>query len=197
MTRVCANNSPRRRLARLKSYDYALNGAYYVTIVTKNRLCLFGDVTNDAVQLNDAGKMIAAQWRTLPTKFPNTQLDEFIVMPNHIHGIIIFVGASLVGAHSNASNSGDKNDIPTKKLGDVIGAYKSLTTVAFVQGVKTLKWPPSPKNCGNEIITNTSLETTKTFLAFNNTLPIIRHGGTKTLIIYKKLLNLPPSFGEF
>ena len=86
--------------------------------------------------------MIAAQWRTLPTKFPNTQLDEFIVMPNHIHGIIIFVGASLVGAHSNASNSGDKNDIPTKKLGDVIGAYKSLTTVAFVQGVKTLKWPP-------------------------------------------------------
>ena len=94
------------------------------------------------VQLNDAGKMIAAQWRTLPTKFPNTQLDEFIVMPNHIHGIIIFVGASLVGAHSNASNSGDKNDIPTKKLGDVIGAYKSLTTVAFVQGVKTLKWPP-------------------------------------------------------
>ena len=101
------------------------------------------------------------------------------------------------GRHSNASNSGDKNDIPTKKLGDVIGAYKSLTTVAFVQGVKTLKWPPFSENCGNEIITNTSLETTKTFLAFNNTLPIIRHGGTKTLIIYKKLLNLPPSFGEF
>ena len=78
-----------RRSIRLKGYDYSQSGAYFVTIIAQNRMCLFGEVVDGLMQLNDAGRMIATEWRALPTRFPTVQFDAFVAMPNHIHSIIV------------------------------------------------------------------------------------------------------------
>jgi putative transposase len=96
----------RRRSMRLKGYDYSQAGAYFVTICTQGRACLFGEVVDGEMRLNDAGRMVVAEWERLPALFPNVVLDAFVVMPNHIHGIVILTnptndapdGATLMGA---------------------------------------------------------------------------------------------------
>ena len=82
-----------RRSIRLKGYDYSAAGAHFVTICTQERTCLFGDVADGQVRLNDAGKMVETVWSELPGHYLGVELDEFIVMPNHVHGIIVLVGA--------------------------------------------------------------------------------------------------------
>ena len=77
-----------RRSIRLKGYDYSLPGYYFITICVKGRLCLFGNVQNGEMVLNDAGKMIHKWFVSLSDKFPNIVCDPFIVMPNHVHTII-------------------------------------------------------------------------------------------------------------
>ncbi|HWR20927.1 MAG TPA: transposase, partial [Verrucomicrobiae bacterium] len=68
-----------------------------MTICTRNRECLFGDVADGAMHLNDAGRLVQTVWDELPARCPGVCLDAFVVMPNHVHGIIT-VGAPLVGA---------------------------------------------------------------------------------------------------
>ena len=90
-----------RRSIRLKDYDYSQAGAYYVTINVQNRECLFGNIVNYEMILNDAGKMIEEQWNALLERFPNIELDVYQIMPNHAHWIIVIVepvGATLVVA---------------------------------------------------------------------------------------------------
>ena len=91
----------RRRSIRLKGYDYAQAGAYFVTICTQNRECLFGDVVDGAMRLNEFGEIVRLTWEDLPNHVANIVLDAFVVMPNHAHGII-FITDSVgdVGAGS-------------------------------------------------------------------------------------------------
>jgi putative transposase len=84
-----SRNRPQRRSPRLQGYDYGQNGAYFVTICTQNRECLFGKVVGDQIHLNDAGMMLSNWWEKLPGNFSNTELDFYTVMPNHFHGIIV------------------------------------------------------------------------------------------------------------
>ncbi|ABQ26894.1 transposase [Geotalea uraniireducens] len=84
-----------RRSIRLREYDYSSNGAYFVTICAQGRECLFGDILDGEMRLNDAGRMVAEWWVKLPGKFPNVALDEYFVMPNHFQGIICIVGAGF------------------------------------------------------------------------------------------------------
>jgi putative transposase len=74
---------------RLKGYDYAQAGAYFVTICTQGRECLFGEIVDDEMQLSDVGRMVQTAWSELPDHYPGVETDAFVVMPNHIHGIII------------------------------------------------------------------------------------------------------------
>ena len=129
----------RRKSIRLDGYDYSQAGSYFVTIVTQDRLCLFGEVAEGEMRLNEAGEMVRIAWETLPGRFPSIGIDAFVVMPNHIHGIIVIhhVGASLVGAHSDIRAT--TRVAPT--LGDVVGAYKSLTTLEYGKGVRDMDWP--------------------------------------------------------
>jgi len=86
-------NRHNRQSIRLKEYDYAQAGAYFVTICTQERLHLFGDVVDGKMVLNDAGGAMQICWYDIPARYPDIRLHEFIVMPNHIHGIIEIVGA--------------------------------------------------------------------------------------------------------
>jgi len=132
-----------RRSLRLQGYDYAQAGAYFVTICTQNRACLFGEVADGTTRLNPAGQLAATPWNDMPLRFPETDMDAFVVMPNHVHGIIVLpdraavVGAPLVGARDE--NRAATRAAPT--VGDVVGAFKSLFTVEYIQGVKENRWP--------------------------------------------------------
>ena len=133
-----------RRSIRLKEYDYTQPGAYFVTICTQNRLFLFGDVVEGRMLLNDAGLMVQTVWEGLPRRFPNVQLDAYVVMPNHFHAIVIIVdvhppvGAPLVGAQKGAGTR------PAPTLGYIVGAFKSMTTNEYIRGVRQFRWTPFP-----------------------------------------------------
>jgi REP element-mobilizing transposase RayT len=77
-----------RHSNRLKGYDYTLAGAYFVTIVTYQHLCLFGEVIKGEVKLNSYGMIAIEQWKRLEKRFPLSDISTFVIMPNHIHGII-------------------------------------------------------------------------------------------------------------
>jgi len=108
---------------RLKGYDYAQAGAYFITVCTQNRESAFGCVDDGDMRLNDAGRMVRSVWEGLPDRFPEMQLDAFVVMPNHVHGIAVFVGAGLALPGENGAAS----SAPT--LGDVVRAFKSLSAI--------------------------------------------------------------------
>ncbi len=129
--------SHNRKTIRLKGYDYTQTGAYSVTVCEQDRKCLFGDVKNGEMILNDAGCMIETNWNKLSQRFPNIEPDEFIVMPNHIHGIINIVGAPLVGAR-NGNRAGTR---PAPTVGDIMGAFKSITTNEYIRNIKYNNWP--------------------------------------------------------
>lgn len=122
-----------RRSIRLKEYDYSQAGAYYVTIDIQNRECLFGEIVDAEMVLNEAGKMIEEQWNALLERFPNIELDVYQVMPNHSHGIIV------ITENVDTQNVVVQNKKPT--LGDIIGAFKSITTHEYILGVDNKNWP--------------------------------------------------------
>ena len=126
-----------RRSIRLKGYDYSQAGAYFVTIVTQERVCLFGDVVGDTMQLNGAGRLARAAWEGLPRRFPGVGLDTFVVMPNHVHGIIVIdesVGASLVGAQDGDHGGMSDGERATTRVG---GAGRATTRVGGTERATT------------------------------------------------------------
>ncbi|MEA2108657.1 MAG: transposase, partial [Pseudomonadota bacterium] len=82
-----------RRSIRLRGYDYSQPGVYFVTICTQSRKCLFGGIVAAEMVLNDAGRMVETVWNEIPGYYPGIYTDTFQIMPNHIHGIIVIVGA--------------------------------------------------------------------------------------------------------
>lgn len=77
-----------RRSIRLPGYDYTAPGFYFVTFCVQNRVCLFGQIQNKKMRLNEAGQMVDRWWHRLPQKFPTVKTDAWVIMPNHCHGII-------------------------------------------------------------------------------------------------------------
>jgi len=120
-----------RRSIRLRGYDYAQWGAYFVTVVTQHRICFFGDISDGKNIPNAPGRIAHASWIGLSGRFSVMSLDSFVVMPNHIHGIII-VGAQLIAPCSAPPNQegiareGAINRAPT--LGEIIRTYKAVST---------------------------------------------------------------------
>ena len=90
-----AHERHHRRSIRLDGYDYSQEGAYFLTICVQDRESLFGEVVDDAVKLNEAGQMVEKWWQELSHKFPQVEIDENVVMPNHFHGVLVIVGADL------------------------------------------------------------------------------------------------------
>ncbi|MGC8719442.1 MAG: transposase [Thermodesulforhabdaceae bacterium] len=80
-----------RRSIRLKKYDYTQPGAYFITICTHERAHLFGEVVDGHMRLNNAGRIAEQCWRDIPAHFPHVELDAFVIMPNHVHGVLWIV----------------------------------------------------------------------------------------------------------
>ena len=80
-----------RRSIRLRGYDYAQAGAYFVTICVQGRACLFGEVADGTMRLDRCGEIVARCWNELPEHYPTIELDAFVIMPNHVHGIIFWL----------------------------------------------------------------------------------------------------------
>lgn len=123
---------------------------------TANRTTTIRIAANGAMVLNDAGEMILGQWISLADRFHSVELDEFIVMPNHFHGIIELVSGQPIpaepqeigqpqGIAPTVEQSSIEKPTTTKinpAIGDVIGAFKSLSTNEYIAGVKQKSWPP-------------------------------------------------------
>lgn len=139
-----------RRSIRYEKYDYSQDGAYFVTICAQDMKCLFGDIKNGKMDLNEAGKMADFWWREIPNKFKNIRLDEFTVMPNHFHGIFWILNSYCRGNPCGCPNEGraGTRSAPTntKTVGNIVGAFKSLTTVEYIRNVKLGKLPPFEKS---------------------------------------------------
>jgi REP element-mobilizing transposase RayT len=148
--------SANRRSIRLRGYDYSRAGAYFVSICTKDRKCLFGDIENQEMALNDAGRMVEKWYVELENKFQDIRCDKYIIMPNHFHAIILNIGPVPVGAdlcvcpddlrvcpddYRYGRTSGEHTGSPLHR---VIQWFKTMTTNDYIRGVKQYGWAPFP-----------------------------------------------------
>jgi REP-associated tyrosine transposase len=139
---------PERKSTRLKGYDYSLPGAYFITIVTYLREFLFGDVVGGQIRLNHFGKLVERSWLDLPSHYPLVRLDVFVVMPNHVHGIVI-INDALV------EESKDLGIFQVKYgLSDIMRAFKSFSSRKINNLRKTRGVPVWQRSFYDRIIRN-------------------------------------------
>lgn len=147
-----------RRSIRLKEYDYSLEGAYFVTICTHQKECLFGDITDAKMHLNQYGSIVQACWGDLPSHYPHVYLDESIIMPNHMH-VIILIGPSDGGV-------GARHALPL--LGTIVGSFKSAVARKVNLLRHTPGYPVWQRNYYEHIIRNDkSLEAIQVYIQAN------------------------------
>jgi putative transposase len=151
-----------RKSVRLRNYDYSFPGAYFITICTKGKKCFFGEIRDGQNFINAAGNSIIKWWKELPVKFKDISLDEYVLMPNHFHGILLFirpipcVGAGLrvrpktdnaargehIGSPLKGSSAIQTNKKTTIALPKIIQWFKTMTTNEYIRGVKQNNWSP-------------------------------------------------------
>ena len=198
-----------RRSLRLRGYDYAGGGAYFVTIGTQAKKCLFGEIVEGNMILNEAGSIIQRIWDTLPQRFGSLVLDAFQIMPNHWHAIFVLPGPGLEAALAVATgapviqpyvdrvvnppqgnkgtvgvglalpcrsaamdNEGTASHPPTSprrtSMGDVVGAFKSISTIAVNKFMSRPGARPLHENFYEHIIRDTSeLEIIRDYIVHN------------------------------
>jgi len=160
----------KRKNLRLPYYDYSQTGAYFITIVTYKRKCLFGTVIDGKMILNDAGKMIDSVCQELPQFIPDVIIKSYVIMPNHFHAIVV-IGINSLRVDTEVCPEGlngqphgrqqrdvlinenlgrpsvvapkDFNNNRTHRisLSDVVARFKSLTTRRYIDGVEKYNWP--------------------------------------------------------
>ncbi|MDZ4158329.1 MAG: transposase [Anaerolineaceae bacterium] len=111
-----------RRSIRLKGYDYSQAGAYFITIVTQGWECVFGEVVGDDLRLNANGEITRQVREDLPTHYARMELGEFMIMPNHIHAIIVLT--DVYGAGSGANGDGTPKRYP---LSEIVRGFKTFS----------------------------------------------------------------------
>ncbi len=121
---------PYRKRVRAEGYDYTQPGWYFVTVCTQGRRCLFGSIDSGTLSFSPAGEMVEQHLQYLPRQFRNVDIDGYVVMPNHIHVVIILYPVD------DASEAAS--------LSDVVAAFKRMTTNAYIKRVREAGWTPFP-----------------------------------------------------
>jgi len=144
-------NPHHRRSIRLRDYDYSQSGLYFVTVCVNKRQPLLGNVIDGEMKLSDAGKMTEELWNKLPEKFNEVFLDEYVIMPNHFHGIIGIdnnvgvdpcVNPIEQGRHTGLPLQENENVNPIEGLPRYIRWFKTMTTNKYIDGVNEKNWEP-------------------------------------------------------
>ena len=130
---------------RLPDWDYGSDGAYFITICVKNRECVFGEIINGKIKLSKIGEIVFNEWIKTKQIRSNVELDEFVVMPNHFHGIVV-IKCDGVETHCNASLRAQiKNKFgpQSKNLPAIIRGFKGTTTKQIhLTGFDNFSWQP-------------------------------------------------------
>lgn len=145
-----------RRSIRLPKYNYTQNGAYFITICTDKRQPLFGEITNGTMHLNQLGHIARSCWLKIPQHFSHIQVDTFVIMPDHIHGILQIIHPPTVGTrHCRVLNSVQNSECPVQNSGyyegfgkpvrgsisTAVRSYKSAVTKLIHLLCETNKFP--------------------------------------------------------
>lgn len=138
---------------RLPRYDYTQPGAYFVTICVAGRRCIFGEIVDGVMRPNKNGLIVAGQWAGLPRHYPNALLDEFVLMPNHVHGIICLsdslhssVGAGFKPALASP-NSNQRHGLP-----EIIRGFKTFSSRGINQLRGTIGAPVWQRNYYEHVV---------------------------------------------
>ena len=137
------SNIHHRKQIRLKEYDYSMPGEYFVTICTKEHIHSFGEIVNEEMNLNIIGEIADKCWKELPAHFLNVELDEFVVMPNHIHRIVCILENPGRDVQMNIPTDNYYSRISPKRgsLGLIIRGYKAaVTTPCRKNGIHAFNW---------------------------------------------------------
>ena len=139
--------SHRRRSIRLRGYDYSQEGTYFVTLCTQNREHLFGEIVEGKMELNASGKNVADCWQQIPCHFPDAELDEWVVMPNHVHGIVVVAGTNTVGVKNfsplqNSPQCPHQHPTGTSRtIGSIVRGFKIGVTKWYrQQSIDSIIW---------------------------------------------------------
>ncbi len=143
--------------ARLQTWDYSNNGAYFITICTQNREHFFGNIQNGIMQLSEIGKLAEQYWFEIPNHFPFVELGNFVVMPNHVHGILIINKidnptlsstesvetrhclVSTINLNTTIGSSRFQNQ-GKNTISSIVGSYKSIVTKTSRQTHPNFGW---------------------------------------------------------
>lgn len=119
---------PKRKANRMTGFDYSSDNLYFVTSCVKNRICCFGTVINGQMQLNVYGVIADQQWAWLGDQYPYVILHAFVVMPNHIHGIIEIDSSMANEVRTSRDLSVRNGSMKIKSLSELMGAYKTTAS---------------------------------------------------------------------
>lgn len=106
----------KRKLIRLKCFDYSSPGAYFITICTRNKICYLGRIENEQIILSEIGKIAYEFWAAIPCHFPHVAIDEYVIMPNHLHGILILKDSVVGSSHGMTVNDATHNDLVDQSI---------------------------------------------------------------------------------
>lgn len=127
MVNVFYPQQNRRRTMRLVGYNYSALGSYFVTICTHQRKCLFGEIVEGKMRVNSYGQIVKGCWEAIPKHFPHANLQNFVVMPNHVHGVVMIeASATEIDRHHAQEKLG--NMMKPGTLSTIVRSFKSVTT---------------------------------------------------------------------
>jgi REP element-mobilizing transposase RayT len=158
-----------RRSIRLRGYDYTHRGAYAVTLCIYQRECILGVVASGKAISNELGRLVKACWEEIPVHFPNTDLDMFVVMPNHVHGIIVLRDSLNTGMKQGTTPHAESFGRPVSgSLPTIIRSFKSATTRRVNETRNIPNMPVWQRNYYEHIIRNEdALHRMREYIALN------------------------------
>ena len=152
--------------SRLSAWDYSSAGWYFVTICVQNRKPMLSDIVDNKVILSTIGEMVMKYWDEIPKQFPHVDNDEYIIMPNHIHGIIVIDNDDRDAIEHGGGITGKSNPMGKQSLGEIIRWFKGRTSYEIHKISSPFQW--QPRYYDHVIRNETSLQKIREYIRWNH-----------------------------